>query len=137
MKKTMIIALFAVLVLSVFTACNGDVNADMADKKTITLEIESNVDTWTFSDGSKTAVKEIPEGCATWGDLVNKGFSINTKKGSDSFEWTLFAENDQAWFLDEAGLRVAVTEDKAMYSILLTTPVNSGEIYTVYIYEYL
>ena len=71
MKKTMIIALLAVLVLGAFTACNGDVNAELFGSRTITLEIVDSGD-WEFGNGTKSLVVTIPEGCETWGDLVGK-----------------------------------------------------------------
>ena len=69
----MIIALLAVLVLGAFTACNGDVNAELAGgKRVITLEILSGGSLSFDGNGTKTKVVEVPADCDTWAKLLAK-----------------------------------------------------------------
>lgn len=74
MKKTMIIALLAVLVLGVFIACDGDVNADLVGgKREITLIVNDAHYGYGFSfDGSQSKVLEIPADCKTWAEYLAK-----------------------------------------------------------------
>ena len=106
MKKTMIIALLAVLVLGAFTACNGDVNAELAGSRTITLEIvDIYEDDWKFNNGTKTLVVTIPEGCETWGDLVGK-ISITIMDGNTTKTLPLISagtapDDDVRFYVDD------------------------------------
>ena len=84
MKKTLIIALLIALVLGVFTACNGEVFAELigGGAKTITLKLDDeitkkeDVGGWWWGyvilDGvtEKTEIEvQIPEGASTWSDV--------------------------------------------------------------------
>lgn len=102
MKKTMIIALLAVLVLGAFTACNGDVNAELAGKRTITLEILGGV--WSFDNGTKTKVVEVPADCDTWAKLLDKVTDISIKYDSTVYTLQVYGNgkiyfgNETPWF---------------------------------------
>ena len=90
MKKTLIIALLIALVLGVFTACDGEVNADMSGgTKIITLELYNA--NWYFTEtGTDTMELEIPSDCRTWADLEAKGSIISvTQSGKEASELTL------------------------------------------------
>lgn len=89
MKKTMIIALLAVLVLGVFTACNGDVNAELMGKRVIKLVMSDEAigNGFTFEDGGDSLELEIPSDCKTWKDLADAQLSIDViKNNSDSIK---------------------------------------------------
>lgn len=123
MKKTMIIALLIVLVISVFTACNGDVNADMADKKTITLEIPSGW-VWVFGDNeTKTKEVEIPSGCETWQQFLETEPSISIKHGDIVLTLKVYG-NGKIYFGDEDGypwFGLDFDESKSSYPDAKTT----------------
>jgi len=77
MKKSLIIVLLTALVLCAFTACDGDVNADLSGgKRTITLVIDDSITDWKFDDNTTTKTVEIPSDCKTWKDLADAEFSI-------------------------------------------------------------
>ena len=82
MKKTLIITLLIALVLGVFTACNGDVNADISGdtERTITLILEGNY--WKFDNDTDTLVINIPSTCNTWKDLKNAGCTITVQSST-------------------------------------------------------
>jgi hypothetical protein len=86
MKKTMIIALLVTLVLGVFTACNGDVNADIEEKNTVTFSIYNHgSDDWVFDNGTETMELNIPSGCVKWSDLIGKA-SISVKNSTSCIQ---------------------------------------------------
>lgn len=138
MKKTMIIALLAVLVLGAFTACNGDVNAELSGSRTITLEIvASNQDTWKFNNGSNSLVVAIPEGCETWGDLVGK-ISITITNGDDTKTLPLILEGPNVRFLkiDNTTFYIGYVnpEAKTAYQeVQNNTPIALGKSYDLYL----
>lgn len=118
MKKTMIIALLAVLVLGAFTACNGDVNAELAGKRTITLEIPSGW-VWSFDgNGTKTKVVEVPADCDTWAKLLDK-VTISIIK-NDSTVLTLQVYDNEVYFVDTSP-RFGLIRDASKISYPETT----------------
>lgn len=143
MKRSMIIALFAVLVLSVFTACNGDVNADMVDKKTITLHIkdDNSVIQTTFEDGKKTLTVTIPDDCETWGSLVGK-CSITIKwthsqtHGTEILSLISSGDNpdDSVYFRNEGWVEAHIDslEKSAYRDVTNNTAIVVGETYDLY-----
>lgn len=89
MKKTLIIALLAVLVLGAFTACNGDVNAELAgsgEKRVITLQLANG---YKFNNNTDTLVMDIPSGCDTWTSLKTAGCQITVKIGEEEISMNL------------------------------------------------
>lgn len=147
MKKTMIIALLAVLVMGVFIACDGDVNAELAGgKRVITLEI-LNYD-WYFTEtGNKTMELEIPADCKTWADLEAKGSVINvTQQEEDSSElrlthFTDYSDQNQKvyahYYHDYGSYAIRALfhpEVKAFAPTLISSDIDSDN-YEVYIYN--
>lgn len=138
MKKTMIIALLAVLVLGAFTACNGDVNAELAGSRTITLEIvDSN--NWKFDNEKTSLVVAIPEGCETWGDLVGK-ISITITKENTTQTLPLLLDGSKVRFLVGDGSShcdyygYVNSEAKISYQeVQNNTSIASGKTYEIYI----
>lgn len=138
MKKTMIIALLAVLVLGAFTACNGDVNAELSGSRTITLEIvASNQDTWKFNNGSNSLVVAIPEGCETWGDLVEK-ISITITDGTVTKTLLLILDDSYVLFFvhDGANSYAGIVNSEAKVqipSVKNNTSIALGKTYELHI----
>lgn len=99
MKKVSIIILLTVLLLSAFTACNGDVFSELmpkpepTSKGTITLKIPEGWTKVSFdkSDTSdKTKELEIPEDCDTWAEYLEevtdiKVYHVHTPDSVDEF----------------------------------------------------
>ena len=106
MKKTMIIALLAVLVLGVFTACNGDVNAELAGgKRVITFEIDTDQrNKYSFGNDTYTKVINVPSDCKTLGDLVDRcSFNVELVGTAYYIDFTLKAyETDKVRFEDDS-----------------------------------
>jgi len=133
MKKTLIIALLAVLVLGVFTACNGDVNAELAgveNKKTITLGMMYS--TYKFEDDTYTKVLEIPSGCNTWKDLAEKGCSIEIKKDASRWTLTLGEKEGNACFKSNPLEKYSFIHENVKVSIppkAYTDTIENGETY--------
>ncbi len=136
MKKALALILLAALVLCAFTSCDEEVALN-----TITLEIEDGYKGgWTFADGNKTAVKEIPAGCTTFGDLVGK-FSVKVKKGSSEYTWTLELKDNSyvAFNVGEElsdGYAYIWPQAKAMPDINPSTHIEFGETYDLWIEDY-
>jgi len=144
MKKSLIIALLIALVIGMFTACDGDVFADLIDekeetKRTITLIIKDFYGHgWTFKDGTETITKEIPADCTTWGDLVEEGFTVDMKKSATTPTWTLLNHGDLVWFSYEPGDLVVSVEldNKAINSTSVNEEIIIGETYIIAIFDY-
>ena len=138
MKKTMIIALLAVLVLGAFTACNGEVNAELAGSRTITLEIvDSN--NWKFDNEKTSLVVAIPEGCETWGDLVGK-ISITITKENTTKTLPLILEGSNVRFcVDDSGSHCSYyghvnPNAKGFPDVQNNTSIALGKTYEIYIH---
>lgn len=137
MKKTMIFALLAVLVLGAFTACNGDVNAELFGSRTITLEIVESGD-WEFNNGTKSLVVAIPEGCETWGDLVGK-ISITITKEAVTKTLPLISKDTNVYFfVNDSGNYYGIVKPNAKWSLPETVQRNTsialGKTYEMYIF---
>jgi hypothetical protein len=119
MKKTLIITLLVALVLGIFTACNGDIFADLIEekkeeKRVITLKIVDD-ETYSFEDGKSTKEIEIPSDCTTWGDFQKKGYSITIKTSNNTYTLNLitdyygyyvyFQKNDVGGFFLREGVK--------------------------------
>ncbi len=130
MKKSLIIVLLTALVLCAFTACDGDVNADLSgDGRVVYFKMtsESVSDGWTFADGSTTIKWAVPADCSKWGDLVDKG-TIDVKNSGTTTTLTLKSYGDFAWFKN-GGTIAEFLEDKAIYTELLETAIVIGATY--------
>lgn len=134
MKKTMIIALLAVLVLGAFTACNGNVDEELFGSRTITLEIVDSGD-WEFDNETKSLVVTIPEGCETWGDLVGK-ISITIKLGNITTKTLPLTSNvsNVVRFSDGGYYGLVDSEAKTAYQeVQNNTSIALGKTYEMYI----
>lgn len=113
MKKVSIIILLTVLLLSAFTACNGDVFSELmpkddpepTPKRVITLEIPSTWEYFSFdeSDASvKTKTLEIPEDCDTWAEYLEEVTDIKVYRVAPlvPYEYTLAVKADKVYFGD-------------------------------------
>lgn len=138
MKKTLIIALLAVLVLGAFTACNGDVNADLSGGRTITLDIYNAG--WTFDNGSKSLAVTIPAGCTKWGDLedncpIKVKFNNEADYTSLNLKKFTYNEKDMMYFAnndDEIKLNVKISGPKGYTpsdSVLSNDVITLGATY--------
>ena len=108
MKKSLIFVLLIALIFGVFTACDGDVFADLIDNdepapevRAITLEIPSNWFYVTFdsSDTSvKTKVVEVPTGCDTWAEFLAEVTNIKVIDSYYPEEYPLMVEDGKVYF---------------------------------------
>lgn len=138
MKKSLIIVLLTALVLCAFTACDGDVNADLSgnveNKKTITLTMI--YDTYKFENDTFSMVLEFPSSCETWKDLAEKGCSFVIKQGANSWTLTLGEEGGNACFKSSPLYKYSfIYEDaKSMPpKYAYTDPIENAGSYLLYI----
>lgn len=136
MKKTLIIALLVALVLGVFTACNGDVNAALMGKRTITLEIDNTYSAnWTFADGKKTMELPISSDWTKWEDALDK-CEITVKNDNDSIEATKLTltvlSSDYAHFVgDDIWGHFVFSHKSFAPTVELSDTIEVGGTYTI------
>lgn len=137
MKKTMIIALLAVLVLGAFTACNGDVNAELAgsgEKRVITLQLDNG---YKFNNDTDTLVMDIPSGCGTWTSLKTAGCQITMKIGEEEIPMNLDSYTidsiEYAGFKKGAYLGRIYLKSKGADYQTIDGKIEIGGIYGIYI----
>lgn len=134
MKKSLIIVLLTALVLCAFTACDGDVNADLSgtgEKRVITLEVDSG--DWAFdTSGTKTMELTIPSDCKTWGDLL--GTKITLHLGTIVEVELTLTENyiNEAWF--HYGDYSANITAKTPGSVSCSAEISIGATYVLNVY---
>lgn len=135
MKKSLIIVLLTALVLCAFTACDGDVNADLSgDGRVVYFKMTSTSVSggWTFADGSTTIKWAVPADCSKWGDLVDKG-TIDVKNSGTTTTLTLESSSVFARFKNGDTIAYFL-EDKAIYSEWLETAIVIGATYNFDVY---
>lgn len=133
MKKTLIIALLAVLVLGVFTACNGDVNADLSGGKTITFELKES-GSYVFDNDTKKMEFEIPSGCTKWGDLDEKcQIKVKTSSNDSTITLTLKEANSMMYFYEGTTQKLYITAPVKGFpsSISSDAAILFGETYSL------
>ena len=139
MKKTLIIALLVALVLGVFTACNGDVFADLVEKedvkKVITLKI-SNSNEYSFVDGKATKEIEIPSGCEKWGQFAAEGFSVEVEDTEDhSYDLELKSQDGFVYFASGYVYSSINLEAKGSSTVKTDDAISAGGTYLLTIRE--
>ena len=106
MKKVSIIILLTVLLLSAFTACNGDVFSELMPepepepKRVITLEIPSTLEYVSFdnTEDVKTKELEIPKDCETWADYLTKVTDVKVYSIYGTETYTLMVKDEKVYF---------------------------------------
>ena len=140
MKKIILLALVA-LIMFAMVSCDGAINSDISGdaQKTITFYI---MDFYTFEGGAKELVMEVPSGCETWEDWINKGCTVNVYYNQNGY-WTCNLMKvdgyDYAYFGDGNDPFINITEGglKGGYptSVNLDDNIKDGGSYTLIVFN--
>lgn len=141
MKKIILLAL-AALIMFAMVSCDGTINSEISGdtQKTITFHVYG--DYYTFEGGASKLVMDVPSGCETWEDWINKGCTVNVYYNlNDFWECNLMkANNDYAYFGENNEPFIFITEDglKSMYpenTVKLDDNIKDGGSYTLNVFD--